>query len=70
MRAGIAIDNWKLPVFRKRLTDAGYEYTDGGPITGDTTLLRVETDDLPKLAKVVAACQAECAKQKGKPTSR
>jgi hypothetical protein len=70
MRAGIAIDNWKLPVFRERLTDAGYEYTDGGPLIGDTTLLRVETDDLPKLATVVAACQAECAKQKGKPTSR
>ena len=64
MRAGIAIDNWKLPIFRKRLTDAGYEYTDGGPITGDTTLLKVEIDDLLKLATVVAACQAECAKQR------
>lgn len=26
MKAGIALDNWKLPIFRKLLTEAGYEY--------------------------------------------
>lgn len=61
MKAGIAVDNWKLPVFRRRLSFAGYTYTDGGPLTGDTTLLTVETDDFPGLAMVIADCQNECA---------
>jgi hypothetical protein len=62
LRAGIAVDNWKLPVFRERLTEAGYEYRDGGPITGDTTLLTVEASDLLALQRVIEQCQAECRK--------
>jgi hypothetical protein len=62
MKAGIAVDNWKLPVFRKRLKRAGYEYQDGGPLTGDTTLLTVETSDMLALKKVLEKCQAECRK--------
>lgn len=60
MKAGIAVDDWKLPVFRKRLTEAGYQYEDAGPFTGDTTILTVETDDMLALKKVIEACQAEC----------
>lgn len=66
MKAGIAVDNWKLPVFRKRLTEAGYIYKDAGALTHDTTLLQVETDDVPGLTKVIAACQDEC-RAAGKP---
>jgi hypothetical protein len=62
MKAGIAVDNWKLPVFRKRLKQAGYEYRDGGALTGDTTLLTVETSDMLALKKVLEKCQAECRK--------
>ncbi len=60
MKAGIGVDNWKLPVFRKRLNEAGYEYQDGGAITEDTTLLTVETGDMFALKKVLEKCQAEC----------
>jgi len=60
MKAGIGVDNWKLPVFRKRLKEAGYEYEDGGALVGDTTLLTVETDDMLALKKVLEQCQAEC----------
>lgn len=63
MKAGIAVDNWKLPVFRKRLKEAGYEYRDGGALTGDTTLLTVEADDMLALKKVLESCQAECRRQ-------
>jgi hypothetical protein len=63
MKAGIAVDNWKLPVFRRQLTDAGYEYRDGGPLTADTTLLTVETNDMLALKKVLEECQAECRRQ-------
>ncbi len=62
MKVGIAVDNWKLPVFRKRLTAAGYQYQDGGALTADATLLTVETDDTLGLQKVVELCQIECRK--------
>ncbi len=62
-KAGIAVDDWKLPVFRRQLTAAGFEYEDRGPLTGDTTMLAVETDDVPRLAALLKDCQAECAKK-------
>lgn len=64
MKAAIAVDNWKLPVFRKLLADAGYSYQDGGAFTGDTTILTVETSDVLALKTVVEQCQAECRKAK------
>lgn len=60
MRAGIVVDNWKLPIFRKRLTEAGYTYTDAGGLTPDTTVLTVETDNMLKLKDVVEVCQKAC----------
>lgn len=63
MRAGIAVDNWKLPIFRKNLTAAGYVYEDGGPLVGETTLLTVETGDMLALKKVLEQCQTEAARQ-------
>ncbi len=62
MKAGIAVDNWKLPVFRKLLEAAGYAYQDGGPLTGEATLLTVETTDVLALKGVIEKCQAECRK--------
>lgn len=62
MKAGIVVDDWKLPVFRRRLTEAGYEYTDAGGLTHDTTVLTVVTDNMLALKEVIEACQAECRK--------
>jgi len=64
MKAGIALDNWKLPVFRKRLTEAGYEYVDAGGLTHDTTVLTVETADMLKLKSVIEKCEKECRRMK------
>lgn len=66
MIAGIAVDNWKLPIFRKRLAAAGYEYEDGGPLTGSTTMLKVETSDILALKAELEKCQAECAASRRK----
>lgn len=66
MKAGIAIDDWKLPVFRERLTSAGYAYADGGPLTANTTLLTVETHDMLSLKKIIEKAQLECVRI-GKP---
>lgn len=62
MKVGIAVDDWKLPVFRKRLSEAGYTYADGGAITAGATLLTVETADALALKKVIERCQRECRK--------
>lgn len=64
MRVGIGVDNWKLPIFRKRLTEAGYQYEDAGPLTGDTTLLTVETNNMLALKKLLEQCQNECRESK------
>lgn len=63
MKAGIVVDDWKLPIFRRHLTEAGYEYTDEGGLTHNTTVLTVETDDMLKLKAVIEDCQSECRRQ-------
>lgn len=66
MKAGIVLDDWKLSVFRRRLTDAGFTYTDAGAFTGDTTTLHVqyEAEQLPELKRVLEEAQYECKQQK------
>lgn len=61
-KAGIVVDDWKLPVFRRRLTAAGYTYTDAGELTPNVTLLQVEYNDMLKLKRTLEECQAECRK--------
>jgi hypothetical protein len=66
MIAGIAVDDWKLKVFRQRLTEAGFQYTDAGGLTPNATLLKVEVEatEMAKLAYLIRACQQECAESK------
>lgn len=64
MKAAIAVDNWKLAVFRKRLTEAGFEYKDAGAFTPNVTILTVITDDLSKLHELLKKCQNECKNKK------
>ena len=68
MKAAIAVDDWKLPVFRKRLTEGGFKYTDAGALTGNSTILTVEyiSSNFSELSQIVQNCQNECAR-KGKP---
>jgi hypothetical protein len=64
VKAGIAVDDWKLAVFRKRLSEAGYKYEDGGPLFANVTLLTVETDNMLALKSLLEKCQTECRKMK------
>lgn len=62
MKAGIALDDWKLPVFRKRLEEAGYTYEDAGAPSPGVTMLTVQFTDQAALQQVVVAANAECAR--------
>ncbi len=66
MKAGIALDDWKLPIFRKRLEEAGFTYSDAGaPAPGVTVLAVVATPEtIERLSQVVLQCQEEAAAQK------
>ncbi len=64
MTAGIAIDDWKLSIFERKLAAAGYAFTTGAGVTDDTLLLKVETDNLKALEVVVRAANEEAARIK------
>ena len=63
-KAGIAIDRWKLPIFKRHLGGAGYVYEEGKGVTADTLMLYVYTDDLLALGRVVRAANNEAARRK------
>ncbi len=60
MKAGIAIDNWKLPIFERHLKQSGYTFT-SMPFVEETQVLHVQTDNLEALAEVVKAANTEAA---------
>lgn len=58
--AGIAIDNWKLEIFRKHLDEAGYSYTEHPGLTPEAMILKVKTERLAPLQRVIERAQKEC----------
>lgn len=58
--AGIAIDSWKLDIFRKHLAVAGYQFTEE-PLTEKTLLLKVRTSNVKTLSVVVREANEEAA---------
>lgn len=64
--AGIAIDRWKLDIFTRHLVGAGYQFTED-PFTDKTLFLKVQTEDIDALSKVVKAANDEAAEVKDKP---
>lgn len=64
MKAGIVVDDWKLPIFRKNLQKSGYKFEERGRLTEDTSVLTVETEFPANLKIVLEQCERECRKQK------
>jgi len=58
--AGIAIDNWKLPTFKRILEGAGYEFTQHPGLTEGTLLLKVKTEFIADLQPFVEQANREC----------
>lgn len=61
MRVGIAIDPWKLTIFHRRLTAAGYAYEKRPGVMG-TLLLTVEVPAHEALLEVTKEANREAAK--------
>ena len=67
-KAGIAIDKWKLPIFKKVLNEAEVEFEEGPGMTKDTLLLTVMIPDaeVDRLTNIVAVANNRAAKSKSK----
>lgn len=68
-KAGIAIDNWKLPIFERHLTKAGYAYKWTPGLTENTGIITVElarATEAAALHPIVKAANDEAART-GKP---
>ena len=62
LKALIAIDDWKLPIFERHLSQAGYQYEQGAVVTDDTLIMTVKTDNIEALGVVVKAANTEAAR--------
>lgn len=60
------IDDWKLPIFKRILDDAGYVYKQAPGLTENTVNLMVEYDFVAKLQPFIEKAQKECRENKGK----
>jgi hypothetical protein len=63
LKAGIAVDDWKLPIFERHLSQAGYRY-EKAPLMMQTTLLTVLCDSLATIEPIVRAANDEAARSK------
>ncbi len=62
MKVGIAIDDWKLPIFERHLKQSGYRFSNAGSLTPGALILTVETTNAAALADVVKAANTEAAR--------
>lgn len=60
--AAVAIDSWKLDIFKRRLDAAGYTFTTHPGVTPDTLTLKVEYEWVAELQPVITAANQECAR--------
>lgn len=65
--AGVVIDNWKLAIFKRHLDAAGYSYTEHPGFTAEAMVLKVKTDLIAPLQRVIEAAQLECKAQSARP---
>ena len=60
--AGVIIDSWKLPIFKKHLEEAGYTYEEQAGVAPKTLTLMVNYGWVADLKPVLEAASAECTK--------
>ena len=62
--AAIALDDWKLEIFKEELDKSSYKYEEVGELTKGVLTLKVQTKNLAKLAKVVKRANVRAARSK------
>lgn len=62
--AAVAVDEYKLPVFERRLKEKGYHYDIAGEWKPGILLLGIQTTNLLALDEVLAAANAEATGRK------
>jgi hypothetical protein len=62
--AGVVLDAWKLPIFKKHLDAAGYKYEVRGELTKDVLMLAVSYEWVAKLKPIIESANKECANAK------
>lgn len=60
MIIGIAVDDWKLPIFRKHLETEGYLYIEHKAMV-NVTMIKVFCNSPEKLAPIIEKANKECA---------
>lgn len=63
-KAAVAVDDWKLPVFRKHLDAAGYKYEEPVRFTPGTSILQVHYEWVHELKPIIEAAHRECERQR------
>lgn len=61
MIAGIILDDWKLPIFKKEFDKQGYSYTETKGPSRHCSTLKVDFDTLEKLKPVIEKLNKKCA---------
>lgn len=61
---GVVVDTWKIPVFQRNLSAAGFKFTTGKGPTKGTTLITVECDNVVRLYEVVEEANNQCKEVK------
>lgn len=56
-KVAIVIDNWKLPIIKKELENAGFKFKKKPGITKDNVTLIVKTDDIRSLQETMKAAE-------------
>lgn len=59
--AGVVLDDWKLPIFKKHLDAAGFLYVDPVKFGESALLLRVSYEWAHELQPIIEAANKECA---------
>lgn len=63
MRAGVALEPWKLPTFKRHLDAAGYTYEES-ELSPGMAFLTIECGSAEVVAPIIKAAMDECRKSK------
>jgi len=61
---GIALDDWKMPIFEKALKKAKYNYTIEGGLSPGTKMLRVLVGDVKRFKRILRTANNAAARSR------